>query len=350
MTSTLPRYSHLLALTDEIGLFEHALFTRPRPEHGYCVDDVARGLVVLCRGEVSEPGAVRGDLAAEPGRRAQVAWSYLQFVREAQTADGRVVNRRDTDGTWHGRPGVEDSWGRAVWGLGTAAARGRDPELTRRAMAGFEVSAALRSPWPHAMAFAGLGAAEVLRVDSRHEGARALLADAAVAVRTPRGGAAMPPWPQPRLTYANAVIPDVLLAAGDCLGDDVLVDHGLRLLGWLLDLETAPGHLSVTPVGGWAPGEARPGFDQQPIEVSTLTDACARAFELTGEPRWSRAVDLAAAWFFGANDSGTGLADEVTGGCCDGLTATGRNENQGAESTLALLSTLQHAHRLLAVR
>ena len=38
----------------------------------------------------------------------------------------------------------------------------------------------------------------------------------------------------------------------------------------------------------------------------------------------------------------------MTGGGSDGSTAHGRNQNQGAESTLALLSTLQHARRLVA--
>ena len=39
--------AHLQALTDEKGLFEHALGDVPRREHGYCVDDVARGLALL---------------------------------------------------------------------------------------------------------------------------------------------------------------------------------------------------------------------------------------------------------------------------------------------------------------
>lgn len=345
-----PGYTHLLALTDDIGLFEHALFTRPRREHGYCVDDVARGLVVLCR----TPEARSGELA-------EVARRYLRFVLDAQSADGRVVNRRDADGVLHGEPVVEDCWGRALWGLGTAVSRARDPELSRQALEGFEAGAALRSGWPHAMAYAGLGAAEVLRVDSGHAAARKLLADAATAVGGaidgpaggpvggPAGGDDAWPWPQPRLSYGNATLPDLLLAAGDCLGDAGLVARGLHLLGWLLDLETLPGHVSVTPVGGWAPGEPRPGFDQQPIEVAALADACARAFELTGDPRWARGVEQAAAWFFGANDAGVDLADPASGGCRDGLEATGRNENQGAESTLAMISTLQHAHRLQLV-
>jgi hypothetical protein len=325
-------------MTDAIGLFEHALYASPRVEHGYCVDDVARGLIVVCR---ARPGH---DL---PG--TDLAGRYLRFLTDSQTADGRVVNRCDVNGTWHGEPGVQDCWGRALWAFGTAAARCRQPDLAERALAGFGLGATRRSPWPRAMAFAGLGAAEVLRQDCRHVLARTLLADAARSVGRPQPDPRWP-WPFPRLTYANAVIPDLLLAAGDILNDRRLVDDGLLLLGWLLAVETAGDHLSPTPAGGRGPGDPRPGFDQQPIEVASLADACARAFELTGDPLWSRAVDRAAAWFRGANDLGIPLADEVTGGCCDGLERQGRNDNQGAESTLAMISTLQHADRLVPVR
>jgi hypothetical protein len=60
-------------------------------------------------------------------------------------------------------------------------------------------------------------------------------------------------------------------------------------------------------------------------------------------------VEVCAAWFFGRNDTGVSLYDPLTGGCCDGLEASGRNENQGAESTLAMISTVQHATRLARV-
>ena len=42
------------------------------------------------------------------------------------------------------------------------------------------------------------------------------------------------------------------------------------------------------------------------------------------------------------------MYDPGTGGGYDGLTATGRNTNQGAESTLALISTLQQSRKLVA--
>ena len=105
----------------------------------------------------------------------------------------------------------------------------------------------------------------------------------------------------------------------------------------------------MVPVGGRGPGEAGPAFDQQPIEVAALADACARAYLIAGRPRWVEGCELAAGWFLGVNDSGTPMHDPTTGGGFDGLQHDGRNENQGAESTLALLSTLQQA-RAMALR
>lgn len=328
-------FAQLRHLTDAGGVYEHARGTTPRPEHGYCVDDVARALVVVCRG-----GAESADLIAP----------YLDFVLAAQAPDGRFRNRRQTDLTWSDQATVEDCWGRALWGVGAAFASAVDPGIRVAALAAFERGAEWRSPWSRAMSFAALGASEILRVLPSHAQALGLLAAAADRVGRLSYDDAWP-WPEPRLTYANAVLPETLLAAGAALDEPTMVVDGLLLLGWLLDVQTREGHLSVVPVGGRGPGPTVARFDQQPIEVAALADACARAYELTGDRRWREGVELAAAWFLGFNDAETPLYDEVSGGGCDGLEREGRNENQGAESTLALISTLQQVHRpVLAVR
>lgn len=337
-------FGHLHSLSDSTGLFEHAEFTERRLDHGYCVDDVARGLVVTTR----EP--------APDEATAALAATYLRFLASAQDLDGGIRNRLGANLVWQDVAGVEDCWGRALWGLGTAAARSPSPQLASEALTLFEASAGRRSPWTRAMAFAALGAAEVLTVNPDHGTARALLADAASLIDPLAAGPtwatwAAPDWywPEDRLRYANAVLPETLLAAGDLLGEPRWVERGLRILEWLLEVETAGEHLSVTPVGGWSIGEPRPGFDQQPIELAALADACARAHDFTGYPRWADAALQCAAWFGGANDVGIAMVDQVSGGGYDGLEVRGRNENQGAESTLAALSTLQQAHRLRAV-
>lgn len=330
-------FDHLLRLSDGGALFEHARFTEPRIEHGSCVDDLARGLVVLAREQA--PSRSLRELAA----------GYLRLVVDAQSGDGRFHNRLDPSGRWADEPSLEDCWGRALWGLGTLAARWDERAPARLALSHFERGAAHRSPHLRADVFAALGAAEVLTRWPDHHSARALLASTAkrlVSCATDPGW----PWPEPRLRYANGSIPEVLVAAGSLFDDQRLLTSGLRMLGWLLDVETTGERLSVTPVGGWARGEVRPGFDQQPIEVAALADACGRAFDVTGDPCWAIALERCRAWFLGANDIGVMLLDVISGGGCDGLGRHGRNENQGAESTIALISTLQRSATVTAPR
>jgi len=331
-----PMFDHLLRMTDHRGTFEHACLAAPRREHGYCTDDMARVLVVATR----EP-----DPDGEVNRLAGVA---VRFLNEAQSYAGACRNRMDRKGRWEDEPALEDCWGRCIWGLGTAAAHSSVSLVRRLAVIQFERAAKARSPWPRAMAFAALGAAELLSVDPDHRAARELLTDYADAVAEPNGDVAWP-WPEPRLTYANAVLTEAMIAAGVALDRPDLCRHGLHLLEWLVEYETAGGHLSPTPAGGRGPDDLRPAFDQQPIEVSTLADACARAAAIDARPMWPDAVLAAAAWFQGANDAGQLMWDPETGGGFDGLHADGVNRNQGAESTLAVLSTLQHARRFSTV-
>ena len=138
-----------------------------------------------------------------------------------------------------------------------------------------------------------------------------------------------------------------MIAAGVGLDRRDLRQHGLDLLGWLLEHESWDGHLSVTPAGGDGLGDHRPAFDQQPIEIAALADACARALAVDGDSRWRDGIAAALAWFSGDNDSHVAMWDPETGGGFDGLMFDGVNLNQGAESTLALLSTQQQAARLL---
>jgi hypothetical protein len=336
MKPPFPCFDHLASLSDDVGIFEHADGRTPRWEHGYCTDDNARLLVVACREPTPSP--VVRDLAS----------TALHFLSEAQSVDGRCHNRLSTTRRWQDRPGLDDCWGRSLWGLGTAFARSPVDAISEEALVRFERAALKRSTWPHAMAFAGLGAAEVLTKQPSHTQARDLLLDA-VSVAGQREHAASWRWPQARLTYANAVLPEVMIAAGLAFGRSELLSDGLDLLAWLLDQETGDGHLSVTPAGGRSPGDPRPAFDQQPIEVAALADACARAAVATGEARWIQGLAAAVAWFLGDNDSNTVMFDDRTGGGFDGLTPSGANLNQGAESTLAAVSTLQHARTLASV-
>src|SRR3954467_3461239 len=83
-----PDWSHLVRLSDDTGLLEHARNATARREHGYCVDDVSRGLLVAC---------------GERRRSSQVvalAERYLAFLPHAQGPDGGFRNRMSYDRRW----------------------------------------------------------------------------------------------------------------------------------------------------------------------------------------------------------------------------------------------------------
>ncbi len=321
-------FGHVLSLSDDIGIFEHADHAVPRLEHGYCTDDVARLLIVVVR--EPEHGQALRDLAR----------MSLRFLAQAQGVTGRTKNRRAVGGRWSGRRGVEDCWGRSIWAFGSAARRAPEEWMRLSARSYFDHGIQQRSPHRRAMAFAALGAAEVLGIEPNHRRAATLLSDAVAAIG-PISTDPHWPWPEPRLSYANAALPEALLAAGHLLDRPAVVADGLALLQWLLDRQTVGDHLSLTPVGGDGPEGAAPQFDQQPIEAAALADACLRAWQVTGDDSWWHGIDLAGGWFEGENDVGSLMWDPATGGAFDGLTATGPNRNQGAESTLALISTMQ---------
>lgn len=322
---------HLERLTGDHGIFEHAEGTQLRREHGMCTDDNARMLVVVTR----EP---------DTGAAHRLSRLALRFVLDAQDEDGRSRNRMDADGRWTDEVGTEDCWGRGLWALGTTAVHHPDEVVRRSALVGFDRGVQQRSVWPRAMAFAALGAADVLSASARHAGARSVLASVLDVVGPPVSHEW--PWPEPRLTYANAALAEAVIAAGAVLDRPAELARGLSMLGWLLELETRDGRLSVVGVGGRGPGVHDAQFDQQSIEVAAMADACTRAYDVTRDGRWLRGVALASDWFAGHNDTGLPMYDDVSGGGFDGLHDGRVNLNQGAESTLAFISTMQRSRAL----
>ncbi|MBC7297728.1 MAG: glycosyltransferase [Demequina sp.] len=330
--------SHLVYLSDARGVFEHAQETEPRAEHGYCLDDVARALSFVIR-EVA--------WATEPAPHLTgLIDTYLSFIEHAITKGGAAHNRLDTQGQWTDTAGGGDWWGRAVGALGTTAHLSKDPTTVARAVRVFRRAAAWETPDLHAQLFAAVGASDALAagIDSV-AGVSTRLTRRAGTMVGPAVDAAWP-WPERRLRYANGVVPEALIAGGWALHDDTMFERGLTLLSFLLDTYTETGHLSLTGAAGWEPGEPRPQFDQQPIEAAMFAEACARAWQLTGDDIWREGVRSAWRWFLGDNDSSTPMVDLETGAGFDGLTPTGRNSNRGAESTLAALTTHQLARQV----
>jgi hypothetical protein len=330
MTSHLLR--HLVSMTDERGLFEHAEHSTPRPQNGYCTDDNARLL------------AVTSALSNESDAHA-LSNVALRFVLASQSPDGQTHNRMNSVGAWTDVATTDDCWGRSLWGLGHAAAFHPDLRVRDAALDGFAHGAVQRSRWTRSMSFACIGAAAIIQEHPDHAAARSMLEDT-VDLIGPLIDDSDWRWTEPHLRYANAALAEATIAIGHALDRPDQLAKGLEMLGWLLGVETHDGHMSVAGTRGRFPGEIGPQFDQQPIEVAAIADACWRAHRVTGDSRWADGVTRAAAWFAGDNDAGLVMFDSATQGGYDGLSAHSVNINQGAESTLAYVSTMHRAAQL----
>ncbi|MHB0871362.1 MAG: glycosyltransferase family 4 protein [Chloroflexota bacterium] len=347
-TMALPeiRLDHMARLTDDVGILQHAIYSVPDRAHGYCTDDNARALVVatLARPYYSDVQSLD-----------RLTDRYISFLQHAFSPEAAVFrNLLGYDRRWLEEEGSQDSQGRALWALGVAASSSDDERLRAVAAVLFRqaIPTAERLSSPRAVAFALLGVDNYMQRlpgDSSAKRLREVLAERLMCAFAPDNGGNWQ-WPDTLVTYSNASLPHALISAGQWLGRRDMVETGLDVLRWLLSLQTVDGHF--VPIGndGWCgrDGSRRARFDQQPIEADTTIGACVEAFRITGDREWLGEAMHSFRWFLGDNDLGVPVYDEATGAGFDGLEATGLNQNQGAESTLAWLHALIQMHALQA--
>ena len=330
---------HLLTLTDDTGILQHATFTVPNRHEGYTTDDNARALTVAALAEPLLEGQteVLRDLC---GR-------YLAFLIYAFDAStGRFRNFMSYERAWLEPVGSENAHARALRALATLLRYSQDRGQRGAAEGLFEraLPALATFSSPRAWALGLLAVAE--RLDSGYgaelrAGLREVGDALAARLVAQYEEAASPDWPwfETLLSYSNAKLPHGLLAYGRVSENDALTALGLDTLSWLLEQQRAPeGH--AAPIGSdrvyWRGGD-RPPFDQQPIEAYATVSACLEAYRATRDARLYGEAEGTFAWFLGRNDLGLPLYDPTTGGCRDGLHPDRTNENQGAESTLSFL-------------
>ena len=346
---------HLTRMTDDTGMFQHAIFTVPNRGEGYTSDDNARALtftVWLEQMETEQPatiGAVSSNLLPRDSSSSlPLSLRYLSFIEHAFNPEkGRFRNFLGYDRRWNESEGSEDCHGRAVWALGTVLGRSANPGLRSAAGRLFEFSlpAVLGFRSPRACAYALLGIQEYLDSypgDRNAQQIRSALAGRLLAMyesvrRTDWK------WFENILAYGNARLPQALLLAGSACADDRMVSAGLEALDWLTETQRCEIRGHFVPIGSqgfYRQSGERARFDQQPLEAAGTVSACLQAYRETGDSRWRKEAWSAFNWFLGDNDLQLPLYDGVTGGCRDGLHPERANENQGAESTLSFLMAL----------
>jgi glycosyltransferase involved in cell wall biosynthesis len=339
---------HVRAMTDDTGMLQHAIFSIPRYDDGYCLDDNARALLLMAL--VEDAGA-----SDDPALVRALASRYLAFVSYAfDRPTGRFRNFMSYARQWLEPCGSEDSHGRALWALGAVVGRAGDPG--RQSLAGDLFHAAIPAvaafTSPRAWAYALLGIDEYLSAfqgDSVAESRRQELADRLLGLflRTSR-----PDWPwfEDSVTYCNGRLSQALIVSGDRMHRPDMIEAGMRSLDWLMRVQSSPDRqFAAIGSSGFYPRGASPAtFDQQPVEACAMVSACLDAYRVHDDKRWLTQGRWAFNWFLGENHLQHWLFDPSTGGCRDGLHIDRPNQNQGAEATLSFLLALHELRTIAA--
>lgn len=339
------RLDHLIRMTDTTGIFQHARFSIPRLEDGYCTDDNARALLLAIKLEES---------GIEQEQIAKLATRYAAFIAYAFNPERkRFRNFMLFNRHWTEEEGSDDSQGRALWALGACV--GRTNSLSLRAWASQLFEQALPTipdlSSPRSWAFGITGIYEYLRRFSGDRIAGNILETLSNKLIQCYENSVEKDWQwyENILAYDNARLSHALLLASRVMPNGrghKAQEIGLRTLRWLLKVQTAEGG-HFRPIGseGWYPREGnRALFDQQPLEAYATISACLEAYRITEDSFWLDNARIAFEWFLGRNDIGIPLFDPKTGGCYDGLHVDRLNQNQGAESTLSFLLSLTEMH------
>lgn len=340
----LPEFNltYLEQMSDDTGLYQHAVGCIPDRSHGYCVDDNARALLLACH------------LSRHAGRPLPdlMVSRYAAFIQHAWNPDTRHFrNFMGFGRQWLEPQGSQDSHGRTLWALGECARSNPHPGrrqwargLFRTALPTTETFKATRAQVFTLLgldAFCAVEPGDTLAADLRDRMATDLL------TLFTRNATPDWCWFEDGLSYDNPRLCEALILAGSTTGSSGMIDAGLRSLRWLAGMQTSPEGM-FRPVGSESFGDKRRRpriFDQQPLEAAAMVAACTAAHAVDEDAFWLEEAARAFAWFEGGNDQNQPMVDE-DGACRDGLRPDGLNQNRGGESVLSYLLALVDMRRL----
>lgn len=329
-----PSLIHLKRLTDDCGLFQHARFTIPNRQHGYCTDDNARALIAMTKyyAQYPEPDALK------------LFDRYLSFVIHSQNNDGSIRNFMSFDKTWWSNEPANDAFGRVLWSLGAVMARPPSPSYLSVAKECFDKSADhMQKQSPRGMAYSIIGMSDYLeQFPGASDIKRYMLiaADRLVGLYEKNSRADWH-WFEDKLVYDNAALSHALFVAGRTFDNEKFLEVADKSCEFLLANTFNGDHFSFIGCNGWYKyGSTRASFDQQPIEAASTVMMLRAAYDATDSGRFFILQRKAFDWFLGENDLHLAVYDFKTKGCCDALMSGEVNINQGAESTVSFLLSL----------
>ncbi|MEN6325366.1 MAG: glycosyltransferase [Syntrophomonas sp.] len=315
--------THIFRMTDDTGMFQHARFSIPDLDKGYTTDDNARALIMAVMLHENLPKTAFLSLV----------YRYLRFVLYAQNESGGFRNFMTYSRQFTEEDGSEDCFGRCIWALGYTLASPAMPAGIKEACAAAVKRALSRIPTitslrGQANTMIGLGL-----IGSNESKCFMPVLAQSLLKQFEQCAKKEWHWFEDKLTYDNAVLPGALFVAYHHLGQDKLLRTARESLEFLDHITFRNDYFQAIGCKGWMVQGAEPAqYDEQPIEACATALTHLLAYTVAGDGAMLELARQSFAWYLGKNSCGESLIDVKTGGCCDGITPDGINQNQGAES------------------
>lgn len=327
--------THLLRLTDDTGILQHARTSIPYYKTGYCIDDNSRALLLCLMAWKKQKNA----------KLLRLIDVYMSFILFMQQKDGSFNNLLSFERKAIIEELSEDTFGRAFWALSYLIYVAPNDALAQLGIDMIRRSEPMLSKLRYARGYANsiMGLTQYIIRFPDQEKYCCLLKDMADRLCDQYEKYRRKDWYwfEESLTYDNGLLPASLYKAFIITRNERYLKIADESRLFLESKCFHHGWLSLVGNKMWLNDEAEYAhLGQQPIDAMAMIIMYDSAYHATKNNDLIEKVKICFRWFYGYNDLNIRLVDFDTKGCCDGIEEFNINRNQGAESTISYLISL----------
>ena len=321
--------AHIRRLTNPVGIAQHAKFATPDYNHGYCLDDNSRALMLAGLSNRVYPHSCD-----------KLIDTYLAFIHYMQRDNGQFGNFLAFDHQFLDKYGTQDAFGRTIWALGSLMYnddRKHVQQLLKEIVdKAYPQISDIKSLRAAAYALCGLVYmfhSKQYKKDLIQE--IYLLADF-ISNEYEKSATDEWLWYEEIISYDNAIIPYSLMLTKGILFEEKYLMYSLDSAAFLDEIIFKNDKLELIGNAGWyKKNGSKSCVGEQPIEIPSLILMYHKLAEINNAPKFYGKAKDCFNWFYGNNRLNAVIYDASTKGCRDGIDKDAVNQNQGAESTIS---------------
>ncbi|MCX6205449.1 MAG: glycosyltransferase [Bacteroidetes bacterium] len=321
---------HIIRLTDDVGILQHAIGCTPNFKAGYCLDDNARALLLsmMSYRQFKEP------------KYLQITIKYLSYINHMQNKDGSFKNFMTFTHETFENDESDDATGRTIWALGYLIRHAPNDSIFQLAMEIFHRAIGQIKNMNHKRGFANciLGLHHYIRRFPDQDKFIMLMDELATKICDGYDEFSKDNWKwfEPIISYDNGLLPASLYRAYEITGKERFLEIADASTQFLESKCFSNEHLSLIGSNRWLKmDEDYELYAQQPIDAMAMVVLYNCMYRIKKDAKTAEKLRNSFKWFLGFNDHDLPLYDIETCGCNDGIEEFSINRNQGAESTIA---------------